>query len=82
MKYHPDRNPDDASAKDKFQCVSAVYKILSDKEARAVYDETGEVNDEGDAILQDDRDWDQYWRLLFKVRVTILTIRGRISHYH
>ena len=52
----------------RFQCVSAVYKILSDSDRRAVYDESGEIDDEDDGVLNQDRDWDQYWRLLFKVR--------------
>ena len=51
--------------KERFQALGAVYKLLSDKDKRAVYDETGEV-DEGDD-MDPDRDWDQYWRLLFKV---------------
>ena len=53
------------SLKERFQALGAVYKLLSDAERRAVYDETGEV-DEGDD-MDPDRDWDQYWRLLFKV---------------
>ena len=54
--------------------AGAVYKILSDSDRRALYDESGEIDDESDAILNEDKDWDQYWRLLFKVRAFLFTI--------
>ena len=41
MKYHPDRNQDDASAEVKFKEVKEAYSILSDKEKRATYDQFG-----------------------------------------
>ena len=41
MKYHPDRNPDDASAEDKFKEASAAYEVLSDAQKRAAYDRMG-----------------------------------------
>lgn len=39
--------------------------MLSDAEQRAVYDEQGRVDEEGEA-LRGERDWQEYWRLLFK----------------
>lgn len=67
LKVHPDRVPEEekAEATLKFQTLGKVYCILSNKEKRAVYDETGEVDDEDGAIPQD-RDWTAYWRLLFR----------------
>ncbi|BCA96331.1 chaperone protein DnaJ [Legionella antarctica] len=41
MKYHPDRNPDDSSAEEKFKEVQKAYNILSDKQKRAAYDQFG-----------------------------------------
>lgn len=41
MKYHPDRNPDDAAAEDKFKEAKQAYEILSDEEKRAAYDRFG-----------------------------------------
>jgi molecular chaperone DnaJ len=41
MQYHPDRNPGDASAEDKFKECSEAYSVLSDPEKRAAYDRYG-----------------------------------------
>jgi molecular chaperone DnaJ len=41
MKYHPDRNPDDSSAEDKFKEIQQAYAVLSDKKKRAAYDQFG-----------------------------------------
>ncbi len=41
MKYHPDRNPDDAGAEAKFKEVSAAYECLSNAQKRAAYDRYG-----------------------------------------
>lgn len=41
MKFHPDKNPDDPSAAEKFKEVKAAYEVLTDKEKRAAYDQFG-----------------------------------------
>ncbi len=40
-KYHPDRNPDDSEAEEKFKEISAAYDVLGDPEKRKEYDEGG-----------------------------------------
>ena len=41
IKYHPDKNPDNKEAEDKFKQLSEAYSVLSDSESRAKYDQYG-----------------------------------------
>jgi len=41
LKYHPDRNPDDKSAEDKFKEAAEAYEVLSDDQKKARYDQFG-----------------------------------------
>ena len=51
MKYHPDRNPDDKEAEEKFKVVNEAYQVLSDDEKRAIYDRYGKAGLEGQGGL-------------------------------
>ncbi|MDG2222474.1 MAG: J domain-containing protein [Rubripirellula sp.] len=41
LKFHPDKNPDDKVAREKFKRVQEAYDVLSDEEKRAAYDRYG-----------------------------------------
>lgn len=49
IQYHPDKNPGDKAAEDKFKEISQAYAVLSDADQRARYDQFGSAAFEGGA---------------------------------
>jgi molecular chaperone DnaJ len=47
LKHHPDRNPEDPQAEDKFKEASEAYSVLSDAQKRAAYDRYGHAGLQG-----------------------------------
>ncbi len=47
LQYHPDRNPDDKAAEDRFKEAAEAYEVLSDSQKRARYDRYGHAGVDG-----------------------------------
>merc|ERR1719225_1944707 len=56
LKYHPDKNPDDPDAKEKFQRIAEAFSVLSDDKKRLKYDKSGDLD-------LDDFDMDQFMNM-------------------
>jgi molecular chaperone DnaJ len=52
-KYHPDVNPGDKSAEEKFKTISEANDVLSDPKKRKIYDQVGFYSDNIDAATAD-----------------------------
>src|SRR5918997_2163002 len=52
VRYHPDKNPGDAEAEEKFKEAAEAYSVLSDAEQRARYDRFGHAGVSGSAGAQ------------------------------
>ncbi|ETN64888.1 J domain-containing protein [Anopheles darlingi] len=65
LKTHPDRVPEDdkQTATERFKVLSKLYSVLTDKDKRALYDERGIVDDEGENEADT---WKLRWQNLFK----------------
>ncbi|KAG5052229.1 hypothetical protein AAZX31_02G169300 [Glycine max] len=79
LRLHPDKNPGDEEAKAKFQQLQNVIAILGDEEKRAVYDQTGCVDDAelaGDVV----QNLKEYFRAMYK-KVTEADIEEFEANY-
>ncbi|KAJ3335560.1 hypothetical protein HDU91_002120, partial [Kappamyces sp. JEL0680] len=61
MKSHPDKNPEDANAEEKFKKISEAYQVLSDPQRRTLYNQHG-MNAQTDGAFVDP---EQFFRQQF-----------------
>ncbi|CAA7407960.1 unnamed protein product [Spirodela intermedia] len=79
LKLHPDKNPGDEEAKEKFQLLQKVISILGDEEKRALYDQTGFVDD-NDLVGAGADDLQEFFRATYK-KVTEADIEEFEANY-
>ena len=56
-KYHPDKNPGDATVEEKFKEISEAYQVLSDEKLRADYDKYGPDKMSAEAQFADPKEF-------------------------
>ncbi|XP_058073558.1 chaperone protein dnaJ 6-like [Magnolia sinica] len=79
LRLHPDKNPGDEEAKEKFQLLQKVISIIGDEEKRALYDQTGCVDD-ADLAGEVAQNLQEFFKSLYK-KVTEADIEEFEANY-
>ena len=60
FKFHPDRNPGDKEAEEKFKEITEAYDVLSDEQKRKIYDQYGHAGLEGQGVRPPEDIFEQF----------------------
>ena len=74
-RYHPDRNPGDKEAEERFKEVSQAHDVLSDPEKRKAYDRGQGPLGGGSMVERNLNRWTVFFAVLFFVNAIILLKR-------
>ena len=66
---HPDKNPNDPNASEKFRNLKNAYKILMNDEKRKIYDETGEYDENEDGTIDIDNTYNYYREIYPRLKI-------------
>ena len=66
---HPDKNPNDPKASEKFRNLNNAYKILMNDEKRKIYDETGEYDENEDGTIDIDNTYNYYREIYPRLKI-------------
>ena len=66
---HPDKNPNDPNASEKFRNLNNAYKILMNDEKRKIYDETGEYDENEDGTIDIDNTYNYYREIYPRLKI-------------
>lgn len=84
LKYHPDKQPTDATEEEKkkaneaFQRMGKAYAVLSDPKRKERYDRTGSMDE---SEFEGEKDWTAYFKELWDGVVSAETIEAQAQKY-
>lgn len=56
IQFHPDKNPDNKEAEDKFKEAAGAYEVLSNAEKKQRYDQYGHAGVDGQGVLAEEEE--------------------------